>query len=511
MAEEKHIVAIDLGTSTIALAVATVNGNDTQVVFYKEAPSAGIKYSGVQNTLMACAPLESLVKEAEDALGIKITQAVVGMPKFPVRQETNNGRIDDRGEDTEITAEDIENLKRFAQENYPLEDDSKEAIYGAVAQSFSVDDTFQVREDEIVGMASNMLEGNFKIFIGRRKDLRNIDTLLNKANLSARKKYFTAETTAKVVLTETEMENGVALIDLGAGSTSVTIYHEGIMRHYASIPFGGKNVTKDIEREVLITERLAENIKLAFGACMPDRLLNMSEKVLHIIGSGNDSDKQLSVKYLSEIITARLEEILQAILYEIQESGLADKLRSGIVVTGGCAQTANLGMLIGEMSGYRVRTGYPDARISEQGVDGIHETSAATVMGLVKAALEEEAMNCAITVDDERIAAAITEEEPAEVIEAVTEKKVEQEAEPEVEQEVETDVEQRIEEFEEAEDSTEGAPEEKPEKKKWKLGEVLWGQAKKIGNRFNSFIDGITGSDEDEDEDEYEDEDRDDE
>lgn len=132
-------------------------------------------------------------------------------------------------------------------------------------------------------------------------------------------------------------------------------------------------------------------------------------------------------------------------------------------------------------------------------------------MGLVKAALEEEAMNCAITVDDERIAAAITEEEPAEVIEAVTEKKVELEAEPEVEQEVETDVEQRIEEFEEAEDSTEGAPEEKPEKKKWKLGEVLWGQAKKIGNRFNSFIDGITGSDEDEDEDEYEDEDRDDE
>lgn len=393
---EKHIVAIDLGTSKIALTVASVSGNDTQIIYYKETPSAGIKYSGVYNILQAYAPLAHLIKEAEEALSIKINQAVIGMPKFPVRQESNSGKVMDRGEDTEITAEDIAELKRFAQETYPLEDSKKEAIYGAVAQSFSDGEYFQIIENDIIGMTSDVLEGHFKIFIGRKKDLKNADNLLTRAGLSARKKYFTAESTAKAVLTEIEMENGVALIDFGGGSTSVTVYHGNIMRHYASIPFGGKNITNDIKSEFQITERLAENIKLAFGACMPDKLQSLSEKVLHISGNAAEQPKEVTVKYLSEVITARVEEIIQAVLYEINESGLAEHLRGGIVVTGGCAQIANLGLLISQMSGYKVRTGYPLTSFSCQGIDGIMDTSASTSLGLIKAALDEEAMNCAI-------------------------------------------------------------------------------------------------------------------
>ena len=134
---DKHIVAIDLGTSKIALTVAKVEGNDVQIIYYKETPSYGIKYSGVNNLVQASDPLIRLIRDAEAALDIKITQAVIGMPKFPVRFESNSGKIMDRGEDTEITAEDVANLKRFAQETYPLNDPGKEAIYGAIAQSFS--------------------------------------------------------------------------------------------------------------------------------------------------------------------------------------------------------------------------------------------------------------------------------------------------------------------------------------------------------------------------------------
>lgn len=391
---EKNIVAIDLGSSKMALTVAKVSGNDVEIVYYKETPSDGVRYSGVWNVVKAQEPLKRLIRDAEESLDIRITQAVIGMPKYPVRQETNSGKVMDRGEDTEITAEDIDNLKRFAQETYPLNDPQKEAIYGAVAQSFSDGEYFQIIENDIVGMTSDTLEGHFKIFIGRKKDLTNADNLLTRVGVSARKKYFTAETTAKGVLTETEMENGVALIDFGGGSTSVTIYHDSIMRHYASIPFGGKSITHDIKSELEITERLAENIKLAFGACMPDKLQSLSEKVLHIRGNGAEQDKQVPVKYISEVITARVEEILQAILYEISESGLAEHLRSGIVVTGGCAQLPNLGLLIGDMSGYKVRTGYPSQMFSFQGIDGISDTTATTSLGLVRAALEEEAMNC---------------------------------------------------------------------------------------------------------------------
>lgn len=390
-----NIVAIDLGTSKIALTVAKVNGNDVQIAYYKEMPSAGIKYSSVWNINQVTDPLSRIIRDAEESLDIKITQAVIGMPKYPVRQESNSAIVKDRGEDTDITAEDIADLKSYAEDSYPLDDPTKEAIYGAVAQSFSDGEYFQIIENDIIGMASDVLEGNFKIFIGKKSDLKKIDSVMTKTGIAVRKKYFTADTTAKAVLTESEMENGVALIDFGGGSTSVSIYHGNIMRHYASIPFGGRNITDDIKSECQISERLAENIKLAYGACMPEKLQSLSEKVLHIRSNNSEPDKQITVKYLSEIITARIEEIIMAMLYEINESGFADMLRSGIVVTGGVAQTANLGNFIYDLSGYRVRTGYPKQQFSNAGCDGLKDTTAATSIGLIMAAKDELGVNCA--------------------------------------------------------------------------------------------------------------------
>ena len=394
METDKHIVAIDLGTSKIAVTVAKVNGNDVQIIYYKETQSAGIRYSSVFNVKHVSDALQRALGEAESQLGIKITQAVVGMPKYPVRQETSNGEIRDRGDDTDITAEDIAFLKSMAEDLYPLKDPDKEAIYGAVAQSFSDGENFQIIENDIIGMTSDVLEGNFKIFIGKKSDLRRIDQVMNKVGITGTKKYFTADTTAKAVLTPSEMENGVALIDFGAGCTSVTIYHDSIMRHYASIPFGGKNITEDIKSESQISERLAENIKLAFGACMPEKLQSMSEKILHIRSNSTEPNMKLPVKYLSEIITARVEEIMMAILYEIYQSGYADSIRSGIVVTGGCAQMANLGNFIYDISGYRVRTGYAGNLFSYSGCEGLTETSATASLGLLLAA-KDDMGNCA--------------------------------------------------------------------------------------------------------------------
>jgi len=419
--QDKHIVAIDLGTSKIALTVAKVNGDDIQIIYYKETPSAGIRYSSVFNVMHVKEPLSAAIAQAEEELGIKITQAVVGMPKFPVYQESSNAKIHDRGENTDITEEDIANLKDFAQSLYPLRDETKEAIFGAVAQSFSDGENFQIIEHDIIGMTSDTLEGNFKIFVGKKNDLTKIDTVMTKAGIAAMRKYFTAESTAKAVLSDSEMENGVALVDFGGGCTSVSIYHGNIMRHYASIPFGGKNITQDIKTECQISEHLAENIKLAFGACMPERLQSLSDKIIHIRSNSAEPDKQLPVKYLSEIITARIEEIMMAILYEIDRSGFADMLRSGIVVTGGCAKTANLGNFIYDLSGYKVRTGYPKKVFSYQGCDGISETSAVTSIGLILSATKDQTVNCAVNdtagktaveVETEHVGVVGTEDKP---------------------------------------------------------------------------------------------------
>ena len=409
---DKHIVAIDLGTSKIALTVAKVEGNDVQIIYYKETESAGIRYSSVFNVKNVTEALASAIALAEDELNIKITQAVVGMPKYPIKKVTANAELDGRGEDTDITEEDIDALKSFAQDSYPLEDPEKEAIFGAVAQSFSDGENFQIIEQDIIGMTSDVLEGNFKIFIGKKSDLNKVDQVMSRCGITAIQKYFTADTTAKAVLNSSEMENGVALVDFGAGCTSVSIYHGKIMRHYASIPFGGKSITDDIKGEAQISQKLAENIKIAFGACMPDKLQSLSEKVIQIRSNSSEGDKSISVKYLSEIITARVEEIMMAVLYEIEQSGFADMLRSGIVITGGVAQCANLCNFINDISGYKVRTGYPKHLFSHQGCEGITDTTAATSIGLLLAAKNSANVNCIIANEENEKVTNVVIEEP---------------------------------------------------------------------------------------------------
>ena len=480
--EEKNIVAIDLGSSKIALTVANINGNDVQVIYYKERPSAGIKYSSVFNILHASDPLARIISDAEEALDMKISQVVVGMPKYPVRQETNSVVVNDRGEDTDITAEDIADLKSYAEDSYPLEDPSKEAIYGVVAQSFSDSENFQIIEDDIIGMVSDVLEGHFKIFIGKKSNLKKVDTLMAKNSISARKKYFTAETTAKAVLTDAEMENGVALIDFGGGSTSVTIYHGKVMRHYASIPFGGKNITDDIKSDCQISERLAENIKLAYGACMPEKLHSLSEKVLQIMSSNNEPSKQITVKYLSEIITARIEEIIMAILYEIEESGFGDMLKSGIVITGGVAETANLSNFIYELSGYRVRTGYPKGQFSSTGCNGIKDTSAATSVGLILAAKDEMGINCAQICKSRENEVLIEEESEVEFVDENEEMLPPYDSETSTAEEEDTEEQETVQETEEVT--------QKPPRKSFMEGiKIFWrGVGSKLDNLRNEEV-----------------------
>lgn len=432
---DKYIVAIDLGTSKIAITVATVEGNDVQIIYYKESPSAGIKYSGIYNVSQASEALKSAIAEAEQELGIKITQAVMGIPKYPIRTKSAKQSIQDRGDGMEITLEDIEDLKNFALSEYPGTNPETEAVFGAVAQSFSDGENFQIIENDIIGMTSNVLEGHFKIFIGKQSDLKKIDQIMKRVDIIPVQKFFTADTTAKAVLYDSEMENGVAMIDFGAGSTSVSIYQGNIMRHYASIPFGGKNITDDIKNEAQISERLAENIKLAYGACMPEKLQNLSEKVLHIKSSTSEGDKTLPVKYLSEIITARIEEIVMAILYEIEQSGFADMLRSGLVITGGVAHTANICNFIHDLSGYKTRAGYPRHIFSWHDCNGLSDSSAATSIGLLLAANNSADLNCAIAYD--------TEEDTVEeeiLIETPIAETAEVPCVPEVEEETQTNI-----------------------------------------------------------------------
>ena len=375
--EEKYIASIDLGSSKFGLCVARVNGEDIQIVYYKETPSEGIR------TL----------------------QVVVGMPRSEVAQVTASARIERTNADDYITTEEVQNLKSIALETYPLSNPDKQIMYGAVAQSFSIDDEIQLVESEVVGTLSSSLEGNFKVFVGNRSATTALDKIFNQLDIAIAKKYFLPEVVARAVLTDDEMASGVALVDVGAGVTSVAIYHGGIMRYYASIPFGGKVITNDIRTECSVSEDLAEKIKRRFGACLPGKLATLSEKVLQI--RLEPPFKEVPVRYISEIIDCRCHEIIEAVLYYIQESGLQNSLRSGLVVTGGGAELANFVPLVKEMSGYEVRKGYPRYMFSASMGSGVYSTAATSAIGMVLCAKEDHLPDC--------VTRPIIPEEPVEV------------------------------------------------------------------------------------------------
>ncbi|MBQ9660094.1 MAG: cell division protein FtsA [Bacteroidales bacterium] len=396
MQAERYIAAADLGSSKIALSVAKIEGDDIQIIYYKETPSDGIRYSCVFNPKRAAKPLRTAIKEAEDELNIKILQVVVGLPRYNVRQEVASARMERSDPSSCITKEEVNTLKSIAIDSYPIADETKEEIYGAVAQSFSADEELVcASENDVIGVAADALEGNFKVFVGAQKPVSNIDIMLNDANVAPARKLFLPNAVAQAVLTEGERENGVALVEIGSGVTSLTIYRGKILRHYSAIPFGGRVVTTDIKYECGFNEELAENIKLAFGACMPDKLQSLSEKVIQINDEENGSYEQLPVKYLSEIITCRMREIVEAVLFQIQDSGYADKLRNGIVLTGGGANMVNIAHLIKEMSGYNIRIGYPRSQaFSAVGCSGVSEASAAATIGMILEAKKDYRLNC---------------------------------------------------------------------------------------------------------------------
>ena len=411
--DERYIAAVDLGTSKIAVTVAQISTKGVQMLYYRETPSEGIRNSYVFNPQKAADKVKAAIADAEDELKIKIHQVVTGLPRYEVSQVNARAEFERSDSESSITREEIDFLKNNAIDTYPLPDPEKQMMYGVVAQSFTTEEYLNARESDIEGMVSDTLEGNFKVFVGRKRHSDNVDRVMNQVGVAVAKKYFQPEITAAAILSDEERENGVALIEIGAGATSVTIYHNDIMRYYSSIPFGGKSITNDIKLECGTSESLAENIKLGYGACMPEKILTLRDKIIQINNRESGSCKQLSVKYLSEVITCRVRVIIDACLYKIQESGFGGNLRNGIVLTGGSAVIPNLSTYVKELSGYNIRIGYPRQKFSFVGCPEINDTSAVASVGMIMAAKDNPYLNCLSEppkFEDEEEEAAVSEE-----------------------------------------------------------------------------------------------------
>jgi cell division protein FtsA len=232
-----------------------------------------------------------------------------------------------------------------------------------------------------VGMSGVRLEANFHIITGQESAKNNIIRCVQKVDLDVSDLVLEPLASAEAVLNSEEKEGGVALIDIGGGTTDIAIFYDNIIRHTAVIPFGGSSITEDIKEGCAILRKQAEQLKVKFGSALADQ--TQENEIVAIPGIAGADPREISVKNLSSIIQARMSEIMEYADHEIKNSGYHDKLIAGIVLTGGGSQLKHIAQLCEYITGLRARVGYPNQFLAQGDIDAVTSPLFATSVGLV--------------------------------------------------------------------------------------------------------------------------------
>jgi cell division protein FtsA len=232
-----------------------------------------------------------------------------------------------------------------------------------------------------IGMFGKRLEGNYHIVIGQTTSARTIERCVNRVGIKVRQMILEPLASSAAVLTEDEIEAGVALVDIGGGTTDVAVYYDDIIKHTAVIPFGGNVITKDVMEGCSILNKHAEQLKIQYGSALGD--LAEEGKVVAVPGISGREPKEVSIKSLAYIIQARMEEIINAVVYQLEESDCYEKLTAGIVITGGGSMLKHLPQLVNYRTGLDVRIGKPNVQISGNDLKEVNHPMYSTSVGLL--------------------------------------------------------------------------------------------------------------------------------
>ena len=266
-----------------------------------------------------------------------------------------------------------------------------EEIVHVLPQEYKVDTQTEIKEP--IGMYGNRLEANFHVVVGQVASIRNIHRCIVSADIGVDDVCLEPIASAKAVLSQEEKEAGVALIDIGGGTTDLAIFKDGIIRHTSVIPFGGNIITEDVKEGCSIIEKQAELLKVKFGSAWPGE--NKENEVVSIPGLRGREPKEVTLKTLSKIIHARVVEIIEAVFAEIKRYGQDEqkkKLIAGIVITGGGSQLKHLKQVVEYITGMDTRIGYPNEHLAGNSSDEIASPLYATAVGLLMEAIEIQQM-----------------------------------------------------------------------------------------------------------------------
>ena len=381
--EKDIVVGLDIGTTKIVCMVGSKNEfGKIEILGMGKSESVGVTRGVVSNIDKTVDSIKTAVAEAEAQSGVNIRIVNVGIAGQHIKSLQHRGeKIRHDGED-EITQVDIDGL---IDDMYKLVTLPGEEIIHVLPQEYIVDNEQGIKDP--IGMAGTRLEANFHIITGQVTAAKNIHKCVEKAGLQVAELILEPLASSEAVLSDEEKEAGIALVDIGGGTTDIAIFQDQIIRHTAVIPFGGNIVTEDIKEGCTIIKSQAELLKVKFGSALANE--NQENEIVSIPGLRGRSPKEISVKNLAHIIQARLEEIVENVYFEIKNSGFEKKLIGGIVITGGGSQLKHICQLVEYMTGMDTRIGYPNEHLASGNSDEITSPVFATGVGLVIKGLEK--------------------------------------------------------------------------------------------------------------------------
>jgi len=380
--KEQYVAAIDIGTTKIVAIVGRKNENGKiEILGLSKALSKGVKRGIVMNIEDTVNAIQTTVEDVQKRSGIMFSEVFVGIAGQHIKSMKNRGYIIRENYEDEIRKEEG---FRLIEDMHKIHIDIGEEIIHVIPQNFILDNETGVKSP--IGMCGRRLEANFHIVIGQVAAAKNIEKCVRKAGLEVRDLILEPLASSDAVLTEDEKEAGVVLVDIGGGTTDVAVYYDNIIRHTAVIPLGGNVVTKDIKEACAILQRYAEQLKIQYGSALGD--IAPDDKVVAIPGISGREPKEISFRSLAYIIQSRMEEIIDFVNFEIQNSGYADKLAAGVVITGGGAMLRHLPQLMKFKTAMDVRIGYPNEHLSGTGKTEINQPMYATSVGLIMRGFE---------------------------------------------------------------------------------------------------------------------------
>ncbi len=369
------VVGLDIGTAKVMVVVAEVlPGGELKLAGFGVAPSNGLKRGVVVNIDATVQSIQLALKEAELMADCKITRVYTGITGSHIRGINSSGMVAIK--DREVTHADVARVVETAK---AINISTDQRLLLVEPQEFIIDGQ-DVKEP--IGMSGIRLEAKVHIVTGAQSAAENIIKCVRRCGLEVEQLMLNPLASSLSVLTDDERELGVALVDIGAGTTDVAIFTNGAIRHTSVIPIAGDLITSDIAMALRTPTKDAEDIKVESGYAK--QLLTDAETQVEVPGLGDRGPRLLSRQALAGVIEPRVEEIFALVHQVIRESGYEEVLSSGIVLTGGSCVMPGMVELGEDIFLKPVRRGVP--KYANSLSDMVSQPRAATVMGLLEEA-----------------------------------------------------------------------------------------------------------------------------